>query len=266
MYFRIGPSCNGAIASLSMLLLSATAQTAHAELVVQPAMYEVRLGGNNAVTFDPTNAGTFTSSNGFVAISNSPVASITASYATGGDDGLASGFMRYFFAITGPAQYTNTMLMVNLTGSISLSASAGDTGQANALASFQLTTGANSPTASLEIDRGGEVMGSQSSLATTLHASTYASGGGGSITLRAEAVARKGSAFAFVDPILSIDPSFASIDPNYLTDFSITLSPDVQNGISAVPEPSTWAMMILGFCGVGFLAYRRKSKSALMAA
>jgi hypothetical protein len=28
--------------------------------------------------------------------------------------------------------------------------------------------------------------------------------------------------------------------------------------VSAVPEPSTWAMMILGFCGIGFLAYRRK--------
>ena len=27
--------------------------------------------------------------------------------------------------------------------------------------------------------------------------------------------------------------------------------------IAAVPEPSTWAMMILGFAGVGFIAYRR---------
>jgi hypothetical protein len=27
---------------------------------------------------------------------------------------------------------------------------------------------------------------------------------------------------------------------------------------AAVPEPSTWAMMILGFLGVGFTAYRRK--------
>jgi hypothetical protein len=26
----------------------------------------------------------------------------------------------------------------------------------------------------------------------------------------------------------------------------------------AVPEPSTWAMMILGFLGVGFMAYRRE--------
>jgi hypothetical protein len=36
--------------------------------------------------------------------------------------------------------------------------------------------------------------------------------------------------------------------------------------VSAVPEPSTWAMMILGFCGVGFIAYRRKNKMALRAA
>jgi hypothetical protein len=31
-------------------------------------------------------------------------------------------------------------------------------------------------------------------------------------------------------------------------------------GVSSVPEPSTWAMMILGFLGVGFMAYRRKSQ------
>jgi PEP-CTERM motif-containing protein len=34
----------------------------------------------------------------------------------------------------------------------------------------------------------------------------------------------------------------------------------------ATPEPQTWAMMILGFAGVGFMAYRRKAKPALMAA
>jgi PEP-CTERM motif len=32
--------------------------------------------------------------------------------------------------------------------------------------------------------------------------------------------------------------------------------------VAAVPEPSTWAMMILGFCGLGFVAYRRKPNSA----
>ena len=34
----------------------------------------------------------------------------------------------------------------------------------------------------------------------------------------------------------------------------------------AVPEPSTWAMMILGFAGVGFMAYRRRNQSASLAA
>jgi hypothetical protein len=34
---------------------------------------------------------------------------------------------------------------------------------------------------------------------------------------------------------------------------------------AAVPEPSTWAMMILGFAGVGFMAYRRKSKHVVVA-
>jgi hypothetical protein len=35
----------------------------------------------------------------------------------------------------------------------------------------------------------------------------------------------------------------------------------VVTGVGAVPEPSTWAMMILGFAGVGFIAYRRKQNS-----
>jgi len=45
-----------------------------------------------------------------------------------------------------------------------------------------------------------------------------------------------------------------------LTSLTVTVE-----GVSAVPEPSTWAMMILGFAGIGFMAYRRKSKPALLA-
>lgn len=33
--------------------------------------------------------------------------------------------------------------------------------------------------------------------------------------------------------------------------------------VPAVPESSTWAMMILGFAGVGFMAYRRNSQASL---
>jgi hypothetical protein len=36
--------------------------------------------------------------------------------------------------------------------------------------------------------------------------------------------------------------------------------------LSAVPEPSTWEMLILGFAGVGFVAYRRRNQSASLSA
>jgi hypothetical protein len=48
-------------------------------------------------------------------------------------------------------------------------------------------------------------------------------------------------------------------------DIYISTQPGVWNS-PAVPEPSTWAMLLLGFAGIGFMAYRRKSKPALMAA
>jgi hypothetical protein len=49
---------------------------------------------------------------------------------------------------------------------------------------------------------------------------------------------------------------------------------DVNNGIncgrcvsftnvSAIPEPSTWAMMLIGFAGLGYAAYRRQKKNAV---
>jgi hypothetical protein len=46
----------------------------------------------------------------------------------------------------------------------------------------------------------------------------------------------------------------------------LSCGPGCSIGVGSVPEPSTWAMMILGFAGIGFMAYRRKSKPALMAA
>jgi hypothetical protein len=39
----------------------------------------------------------------------------------------------------------------------------------------------------------------------------------------------------------------------------------VINFANAVPEASTWAMMVLGFFGVGFLAYRRKDAAFRLA-
>jgi hypothetical protein len=43
-----------------------------------------------------------------------------------------------------------------------------------------------------------------------------------------------------------------------ITDAQVALNV-VGANVSGVPEASTWAMMILGFAGIGFMAYRRKS-------
>jgi hypothetical protein len=44
---------------------------------------------------------------------------------------------------------------------------------------------------------------------------------------------------------------------DYFKQLGFGLQPDATPQ-AAVPEASTWAMMLLGFCGVGVLAYRRK--------
>ena len=51
---------------------------------------------------------------------------------------------------------------------------------------------------------------------------------------------------------------FASVDPTLSVPdgYSIFFSDGLGNSVS---EPSTWAMMLLGFASLGFVAYRRKS-------
>lgn len=61
--------------------------------------------------------------------------------------------------------------------------------------------------------------------------------------------------------------SLASLAGNYILEItgtspgtaSLRVSGNTTTIAPAVPEPATWAMMIIGFMGVGFLAYRRRS-------
>ena len=89
-----------------------------------------------------------------------------------------------------------------------------------------------------------------------------------------------GSLVANIGPLANNSSVFQTYSNWFTTDGSgVTLTFTQQGGnnfrgsildnvlISAVPEPSTWAMMLLGFAGIGFMAYRRKqSGSALTAA
>jgi hypothetical protein len=63
--------------------------------------------------------------------------------------------------------------------------------------------------------------------------------------------------------------SFVAVDGQDLIFSATRIDGDHASGLDnitisvAVPEPSTWAMMILGFAGIGFLAYRRRDQGGL---
>ena len=72
--------------------------------------------------------------------------------------------------------------------------------------------------------------------------------------------------------VLGIDPVSAlnAFDPNaFVTELTFvgpgSFTGEMDPIAAAVPEPSTWAMMILGFVGIGAMTYRRR-KSPMLAA
>jgi hypothetical protein len=71
------------------------------------------------------------------------------------------------------------------------------------------------------------------------------------------------SAAAFNGPFSSSATELYSTSDPLAQSFVTPLGPNLTTG---VPEPSTWAMILLGFAGVGFMAYRRKSKPSFRVA
>ena len=68
-------------------------------------------------------------------------------------------------------------------------------------------------------------------------------------------------ATATVDPYIFIDPAWLADHPNY----SVAVSAGIGNaapGVAAIPEPQTYAMMLAGLGLLGFVARRRKNKTA----
>jgi hypothetical protein len=60
--------------------------------------------------------------------------------------------------------------------------------------------------------------------------------------------------------ILVTRPNTSFLVGQYIDNISATET------VAAVPEPSTWAMIILGFAGVGYMTYRRRNQAAALAA
>lgn len=67
----------------------------------------------------------------------------------------------------------------------------------------------------------------------------------------------------FTSPAGTFDLAINNVSVTPGQSAEITASIDVVPTVAAVPEASTWAMMLLGFCGLGVVARRRNARPAL---
>ncbi len=197
--------------------------------------------GTQAVSTADGSASVQSTATPLPAITSTATANATAN----GSEANAS--LNYYFEISGPA---STSLSVNVFASGSLFSDGGTITSTD----FLRVAGATIVNAT---SIGGNNNGAFTTSATV---SSLVANADYLVEMNVFALAHpSGTATTFLDPYLFLDPSLVALG------YSIITSDGIGNSMaSAVPEPSTWAMMILGFGGIGFMAYRRKSKPALM--
>jgi hypothetical protein len=70
-----------------------------------------------------------------------------------------------------------------------------------------------------------------------------------------------------VDPTLAVASSWSLlfVQGNIVvpSDYQVEIAVSLPTGVAAIPEPSTWAMLILGFVGIGTMTYRQTRTAAL---
>jgi hypothetical protein len=76
-------------------------------------------------------------------------------------------------------------------------------------------------------------------------------------TLFSNGIFHDNFSFSSVDPISctgvsTCDAANVGVTPGATYSSPVTIFVDIP---AAVPEPSTWAMLLLGFAGIGFMAY-----------
>ncbi len=196
--------------------------------------------GNQAVSSTDGSASVQSTAKPLPGITSAATATGTAS---------ANATLNYWFAISGPAS--------------------GQTASVNVIANASLSSTSGGNSSDLLRVNGGAIVNARSDDGNNNIAFTTSATVSGLsynvdylIEMNVFAFAHPlGTATTFLDPYLFLDPSLVALG------YSIITSDGIGNTLtvnSAVPEPSTWVMMILGFVGVGFMTYRRRNQSTAL--
>ena len=208
------------------------------------SLYQVGIAYHDGSISGLSQSGGFESAS----LTGFPQPALTAS-ASGDTYGMISGaiaHLDYYYKVVGPDSETPVNLQI--TGFLTVRSSSID-GSAKAF----IDAGGVGKT--LELYSAGELQSSPTWLISVLP------GAVNFITMQVNAGGNdyEGAydAYAFADPVVS----FVGAHDGY----SLVFSPGIGNGAApGVPEPATWAMMVIGFGALG-AALRRRSRPALAA-
>jgi hypothetical protein len=224
---------------------------------------------NTSLSNDYSTPGNYSVGLASASVTSSPIASLTANV-VGGPYLQASSVLQelWYWQVVqaGGPNCGGCSIPVSVTGHMTYSNSPDQVHGGSAGAYAQLEIGGTSSDLAT-LGNPDSLVASNGSWTGTLHVVTTVGYYPNFIRMSAAASVSGGfGASAFIDPTVFIDPAFALIDPNYLNDYQLLFSPGVGNAtgaLSAVPEPSTWAMLLLGFGGLGARFWRAKIAAPL---
>jgi hypothetical protein len=243
-----------------------------AEVILPPPDGGVTIATNNGTVFNeegsgPTS-GTYTgvgqAGAGTLALNPEPFLSGSASNSAGGNVHAVTG-LDYYFEIVGP---DDVVVPTSVSG-VLFATGSGDDYIADAIASIYVGNVHEGPfqlgacsafSAAVGCLSGGSVADGDSLVPfdtlLSLNSNTQYD-----FNLFTNISVNSGSGSAYIDPMITIDPNFSLLNPDY----TLLLSQGVGNSPGGVPEPATWAMMLLGIGAVGATlrtARRRLSATA----
>ena len=208
-----------------------------------------------------TLAGGGMSATGTTSLGPPPSVSVAASVTQAGQQATAQAYMEYFFGVAGPSN-VQVPIIITANGSVTVAQASSNSAQlsfgtpsgvsvvASACQSINpgnCSTLSNSPTFNL-------------SLHTTITANSM-----NNIQMTVFAVANTNvggtndSGSAFIDPIITIDPSFT------LQGYTLEFSEGIQNAAATVPLPAALPLFATGLGALALLGWRRKRKQTATA-